>query len=90
MFSNVIDLLNYYVVKKILFLIFCPLEFFENRTLKWVALVGFWIKIIFLNFFIHFAPRGTTHNLTFLNTQNLPTLLDTCATFSATVPLAQM
>ena len=29
----------------------------------------------FLNYFIHFAPRGTTHNLTFLNTQNQPTLL---------------
>ena len=48
---------------------------FEQRTLKWVALIGFWFKIIFLIFKIHFAPRGTTHNLTFLNTQNRPTLL---------------
>ena len=75
MFLNVIDLLNYYIVKKKYFEFFCPLEFFENKTLKWVALVGFWIKIIFLFFEIHFAPRGTTHNLTFLNTQNRPTLI---------------
>ena len=78
MFSNVIDLLNYYFVNKISLIFtvtFCPLEFFENRTLKWVALVGFWIKIIFLIFFIHFAPRGTNYNLTFLNTQNRPTTL---------------
>ena len=60
--------------KKFHFLIFYPLEFFENKTLKWVALVGLWIKIIFFIFFIHFLPRGTTQNLTFLNTQNRPTL----------------
>ena len=65
MFSNVIDLLNYYVVKKILFLIFCPLEFFENRTLKWVALVGFWIKIIFLYFFYSFCTKGNHAQLDF-------------------------
>ena len=43
MFSNVIDLLKYYVVKNFfyLFLIFCPLEFLENITLKWVAFIGF-------------------------------------------------
>ena len=29
----------------------------------------------FYIFFIHYAPRGTTHNLNFLNTQNRPTLL---------------
>ena len=42
-----------------LFLIFCPLEFIENRTSKWVALIGFWIKICFFSS-LHFAPRGTT------------------------------
>ena len=50
MFLNIIDLLNYYIVKKyFLFLIFCPLEFFEKITFKWVALIGFYIKINFLN-----------------------------------------
>ena len=29
----------------------------------------------FLFFKIHYAPRGTTHNLTFLTTQNRPTLM---------------
>ena len=32
----------------------------------------------FFNFLIHFAPRGATRNLTFLNTQNWPTLLVSC------------
>ena len=49
MFLNVIDLLNYYVVKKyfIIFYYFALWNFFENRAFKWVALIGFWIKIIF-------------------------------------------
>ena len=50
--------MNYYVVKFIFwFLIFCPLYFFLNRTFKWVALIGFWIKFIL---FLHFAPNKTT------------------------------
>ena len=40
-FSNVKDLLNYHVVKQFLIFLFCPLEFFENRTFKWVAFIGF-------------------------------------------------
>ena len=76
MFSNIIDLLNYYVIKNIfLFLIFYPWNFFENLTFKWVPLIGFWIKIIFLILFLHFTPRATTNNLPFLNTQNRPTQL---------------
>ena len=75
MFSYVIDV---FVVKKYTYLkILCPLEFFENRTLKWVAFLGFWINIIFFILFLHFAPRGTTNNPIFLKTQNLPTLLRT-------------
>ena len=58
-----------------LFLIFCPLEFFENLTFKWVPLIGFWIKIFYFIFKIHFTPRGTKNNLPFLNTQNRPTLM---------------
>ena len=63
-FSNVIDKLNYYVVQIFfLFLIFCPLEFFENRTFKWVAFIGFWIKIFlfyFLKFILHLGePQAT-------------------------------
>ena len=58
-FSNVIDKLKYYVVQIFfLFLIFCPLEFFENRTFKWVAFIGFWIKIFFLNFLNSFCTLG--------------------------------
>ena len=62
MFLNVRDLLNFMLCKKIIVLIFCPLEFFENRTLKWVALVGFWIKIFFhfLKFFLHLGWPHTT------------------------------
>ena len=52
---------------------FCPLEFFENLTFKWVPLIGFWINI-FLNIFFYFTRKGTTNNLPFLNTQNRPTL----------------
>ena len=62
MFSNVIDLLNYYIVKKENIFNIWPLEFFENKTLKWVALVGFWIKIIFLffKFIMHLGEPHTT------------------------------
>ena len=64
MFSNVpvIDLLNYYIVKKKKKKFFGPLEFFENKTIKWVALVGFWIKIIFFifKFIMHPGEPHTT------------------------------
>ena len=74
MFSNIIDLLSQYVVKKIffLFLIFWPLEFFENLTFKRVPPIGFWIKNYFY-FFIFFTPWGTTKKLPFL--KNRPTLI---------------
>ena len=78
MCSNIRDLLNYNIVNHFFFIFnILPLRTFWEWycTLKWVALVGFWIKIIFYFFKIHFAPRGTTHNLTFLYTQNRPTLL---------------
>ena len=40
-----------------IFNILPPGFFFENRTFKWVALIGFWIKFIL---FLHFAPNETT------------------------------
>ena len=76
MFLNIIDLLNYYIVKKyFLFLIFCPLEFFEKITFIWVLGSSHWFldQNNFLILFLHFAPRGTTNNLLLLNTQNRPT-----------------
>ena len=53
---SVIDLLNYYVVKKIFlnFFIFCPLEFF----LKISPLNGFWIKITFYIFYFFIFHLG--------------------------------
>ena len=35
----------------------------------------FFTQNIFLTYFPHFVPRGTSNNLQMLNTQNLPTLL---------------
>ena len=43
---------NYFLIFNIL-----PPVFFLNRTFKWVALIGFWIKFIL---FLHFAPNETT------------------------------
>ena len=63
MFSNIIDLLNYYDVKKYFFIFnIFPLEFFENLTFKWVPLIGFWIKIICLFYFfiLHLGEPQTT------------------------------
>ena len=49
--SSGIDFLNYYLKTKtkFFFFFFLPPEFFGNRTFKWVALIGFRIKIILLN-----------------------------------------
>ena len=67
MFLNLIDLLNYCVVKKNLIFNILPTGSFWKKDLKsdsswWLLDQNHWF-----NFFFHFAPRGTTDNLTFLN-----------------------